>query len=168
MFFVYQIVKGNFPAAAAAYAPGCVYGSMANDNPAKGIVRVSDMLLIFFVFSHGKAPFLNNGRGRQHSLLSPSWLPTSKDRRGCQRWAQPIYLPLTGSAGFATSFFIIYKFKQVLNGHMKYFRNVHSQFKGRIISAAVSYTHLAANKIRITISWKIIPKRGLSFWKISL
>ena len=49
MLFAYQIVKGYFPTAAAAYAPGCVYGSVANDNPAKGIVRVSDMLLIFFV-----------------------------------------------------------------------------------------------------------------------
>ena len=27
----------------------------------------------------------------------------SKDRRGCQRWAKPIYLPLTGSTGFAIS-----------------------------------------------------------------
>ena len=72
MFFVYQIVKGNFPTAAAAYAPCCVYGSMENDNPAKSIVRVSDMLLVFFKFGHGKSPFLNNGRGRQHSLLSPS------------------------------------------------------------------------------------------------
>lgn len=31
--------------------------------------------------------------------------------------------------------FFIYKFKQVLNGHMEYFRNRHSQFKGGIISA---------------------------------
>jgi hypothetical protein len=29
------------------------------------------MFLILFVFGHGKSPFLNNGRGRQHSVLSP-------------------------------------------------------------------------------------------------
>ena len=58
MLFAYQIVKGYFPTAAAAYAPGCVYGGVANDNPAKGIVRVSDMLLVFFNLGHGKSPFL--------------------------------------------------------------------------------------------------------------
>ena len=31
-----------------------------------------DMFLILFVFGHGKSPFLNNGRGRQHLVLSPS------------------------------------------------------------------------------------------------
>lgn len=46
MFFVYQIVKGNFPTAAAAYAPGCVYGSVTNDNLTKGIVRILDLLFI--------------------------------------------------------------------------------------------------------------------------
>jgi hypothetical protein len=30
------------------------------------------MFLILFVFGHGKSPFLNNGRGRQHLVLSPS------------------------------------------------------------------------------------------------
>jgi hypothetical protein len=30
------------------------------------------MFLILFVFGHGKSPFLNNGRGRQHFVLSPS------------------------------------------------------------------------------------------------
>ena len=33
------------------------------------------------------------------------------------------------------SFFCINKFEQVLNSHMEYFCNIHSQFKGRIISA---------------------------------
>jgi hypothetical protein len=27
-------------------------------------------------------------------------ITTSKDSRGCQRWAKLIHLPLTGSAGF--------------------------------------------------------------------
>ena len=44
---------------------------------------------------------VNNKRGWQHFGLSSSWLHICKDRRGCQRWAKPIYLPLTGSAGFA-------------------------------------------------------------------
>ena len=58
--------------AAAAYASGCVYGSMPNDGLAKNIVCMPDMLLILFVFGHGKSPFLNNGRERQHFVLSPS------------------------------------------------------------------------------------------------
>ena len=36
------------------------------------IVCMPDMFLILFVFGHGKSPFLNNGRGRQHFMLSPS------------------------------------------------------------------------------------------------
>ena len=72
VFFFYQIFKRDFPFAAAAYAPGCVYGSMANDGLAKNIVCMLDMFLILFVFGHGKSPFLNNGRGRQHFVLSPS------------------------------------------------------------------------------------------------
>jgi hypothetical protein len=35
-------------------------------------VCMPDMLLILFVFGHGKSPFLNNGRERQHFVLSPS------------------------------------------------------------------------------------------------
>ena len=66
------IFKRDFPLAAAAYASGCVYGSMPNDGLAKNIVCMPDMLLILFVFGHGKSPFLNNGRGRQHFVLSPS------------------------------------------------------------------------------------------------
>ena len=53
-------------------ALGCVYGSVAKDSHAKGVVCMPDMLLIFFVFGHGKSPFLNNGRGQQHFVLSPS------------------------------------------------------------------------------------------------
>ena len=70
--FFYQIFKRDFPLAAAPYAPGCVYGSVANNSLAKGIVCMPDMFLILFVFGHGKSPFLNNGRGRQHLVLSPS------------------------------------------------------------------------------------------------
>lgn len=72
VFFFYQIFKRDFPLAAAPYAPGCVYGSVANNSLAKGIVCMPDMFLILFVFGHGKSPFLNNGRGRQHLVLSPS------------------------------------------------------------------------------------------------
>ena len=57
---------------AVSHAPGCVYGSVANNSLAKGIVCMPDMFLILFVFGHGKSPFLNNGRGRQHFMLSPS------------------------------------------------------------------------------------------------
>ena len=64
VFFFYQIFKRDFPLAAAPYAPGCVYGSVANNSLAKGIVCMPDMFLILFVFGHGKSPFLNNGRGR--------------------------------------------------------------------------------------------------------
>ena len=70
--FFYQIFKRDFPLVAAPYAPGCVYGSVANNSLAKGIVCMPDMFLILFVFGHGKSPFLNNGRGRQHLVLSPS------------------------------------------------------------------------------------------------
>ncbi|WP_445156381.1 hypothetical protein [Faecalibacterium wellingii] len=38
VFFFYQIFKRDFPLAAAPYAPGCVYGSVANNSLAKGIV----------------------------------------------------------------------------------------------------------------------------------
>ncbi len=72
VFFFYQIFKRDFPLSAAPYAPGCVYGSVANNSLAKGIVCMPDMFLILFVFGHGKSPFLNNGRGRQHLVLSPS------------------------------------------------------------------------------------------------
>ena len=72
VLFIYQIFKRDFPPAAASYAPCCVYGSVANDDFAKGIMRVPDMLLILFVFGHGKSPFLDSGRGRQRLLLSPS------------------------------------------------------------------------------------------------
>ena len=48
------------------------HDSVANDDFAKGIMRVPDMLLMLFVFGHGKSPFLDSGRGRQHLLLSPS------------------------------------------------------------------------------------------------
>ena len=85
MLFVHEVVKGDFLASAASYTPCCVYGSMPNDGLAKNIVCMPDMLLILFVFGHGKSPFLNNGRERQHFVLSPSWLPNSKDERGCQR-----------------------------------------------------------------------------------
>ena len=40
MFFFYQIFKRDFPLAAAPYAPGCVYGSVANNSLAKGIVCI--------------------------------------------------------------------------------------------------------------------------------
>ena len=56
VFFFYQIFKRDFPLAAAAYAPGCVYGSVANNGLAKGIVCMPDMFLILFVFGHGKSP----------------------------------------------------------------------------------------------------------------
>ena len=35
------IFKRDFPLAAAAYAPGCVYGSVANNGLAKGIVCIN-------------------------------------------------------------------------------------------------------------------------------
>lgn len=57
MLFVHEVVKGDFPAATASYTSCCVYGSVANDNLTKGIVGVPDMLLILFVFGHGKSPF---------------------------------------------------------------------------------------------------------------
>jgi len=72
VLFRYQVFRPDFPLAAAAYVSGGVYGSVANDSLSKGIVCMPDMLLIFFVFWHGKSPFLNNGRGRQHKMLSPS------------------------------------------------------------------------------------------------
>ena len=56
MLFVHEVVKGDFLASAASYTPCCVYGSVANNNHTKGIVSVPDMLLIFFVFGHGKYP----------------------------------------------------------------------------------------------------------------
>ena len=56
VFFFYQIFKRDFPLAAAPYAPGCVYGSVANNSLAKGIVCMPDMFLILFVFGHGKSP----------------------------------------------------------------------------------------------------------------
>ena len=74
MLFAYQIVKGYFPTAAAAYAPGCVYGSVTNDDLAKGIVRVLDMLLVLFVFGHGKSPFLNDGKRAAAHSLAVDWL----------------------------------------------------------------------------------------------
>ena len=55
VFFFYQIFKRAL--AAAPYAPGCVYGSVANNSLAKGIVCMPDMFLILFVFGHGKSPF---------------------------------------------------------------------------------------------------------------
>lgn len=85
MLFVYEIIKRDFPVAAAAYAPGCVYGSVTNDNLAKGIVRVLDMLLVLFVFGYGKSPFLNDGK-RAAALLAVALLITEQQRRaGCQR-----------------------------------------------------------------------------------
>ena len=48
---------------------GSVKGRMANNNPAIGIMGIVDIFLIGFVFSHGKSPFFDYGKGRQHSLL---------------------------------------------------------------------------------------------------
>ena len=51
--------------------------------------RIIKTLMDFFFFIKVKikmvcfsVPSLNNGRGRQHFVLSPSWLPNSKDRLG--------------------------------------------------------------------------------------
>ena len=66
----------------------------------KSSKSVSDLLLHVPLWGGGYS-VVNNKRGRQHFGLSSSWLLISKARRGCQRWAKPIHLPLTGSAGFA-------------------------------------------------------------------
>lgn len=39
MPFVYRIIKWDFPLTAAAYAPGCAYGGVMNDNLTTGTVR---------------------------------------------------------------------------------------------------------------------------------
>ena len=59
------------------------------------------MFLIGFLFSHGTSSFFRLWERAAALLAVAPRLPTSKDRRGCQRWAQPIHLPLTGSTGFA-------------------------------------------------------------------
>ena len=41
------IFKRDFPLAAAAYAPGCVYGSVSNNGLAKGIVCICVIMFAF-------------------------------------------------------------------------------------------------------------------------
>ena len=68
---IHQIVKGNFPFPPPAQLQNRIYGSVTNDNLAKGIECVLDMHFVGFIFGHGNSPSLNNNAGRQHSLLSP-------------------------------------------------------------------------------------------------
>ena len=62
------------------------------------------MFLIGFLFSHGTSSFFDYGKGRQHFWLSPLDYPPARTVGAVNggRSSQPIYLPLTGSAGFAT------------------------------------------------------------------
>ena len=55
--FLGQIFKGDFPFPFGIQHTGSVYGSMANDYPAIGVVGVLDMLFVFFL-GQGKSPFL--------------------------------------------------------------------------------------------------------------
>ena len=47
----------HFPFPFGIQHTGSVYGSMANDYPAIGVVGVLDMLFVFFL-GQGKSPFL--------------------------------------------------------------------------------------------------------------
>ncbi len=50
--------KGDFPFPPCRQHTGSVKGRMANNNPAIGIMGITNMFLIGFLFSHGKSPFL--------------------------------------------------------------------------------------------------------------
>lgn len=67
----YKGGKGDFPPPPRCQHTGCVNGRMVNNNPAKSIMCVLDMLLIFFKFGHGKSPFLNNVRGGSTPCCRP-------------------------------------------------------------------------------------------------
>ena len=59
-------------------------------SPALGNTRLwclADMFLIGFLFGHGNSPFLRLWERAAALFAVAPWLPTSKDRRGCQRWA---------------------------------------------------------------------------------
>ena len=51
------IFKGDFSFPLGKQHTGSVYGSMANDYPAIGVMGVLDMFFVFFL-GHGKSPFL--------------------------------------------------------------------------------------------------------------
>jgi len=104
ILLVHQIVKGDFPLPAFMYPPGCVYGCVANDNPAKSVVSVLDMLFVFFKLGHGKSPFLNDVKGRQHSLLSPLDYPIAKTGGAVNGGRSPFILTVDCSGWFCYLF----------------------------------------------------------------
>jgi len=61
--FFDKIFEGDFPTPFRPQYTGCVYGGVANDNLAKGVVCVLDMLFVGFKIGHGISPFLNMVRG---------------------------------------------------------------------------------------------------------
>src|SRR5699024_2037037 len=49
---IHQIVKGNFPFPPPAQLQNIIYGSVTNDNLAKGVKGVLDMHFVCFMFGH--------------------------------------------------------------------------------------------------------------------
>ena len=77
---IHQIVKGNFPFPPPAQLQDFIYGCMANNNLAKGIVMCTGSKGIVMCTGYAlcrlhlqswKFPLSDNSAGRQHSLLSP-------------------------------------------------------------------------------------------------
>mgnify|MGYP005867529065 FL=1 len=69
--FTHQIIKGNFPFPPPAQLQDFIYGCMANNNLAKGIVMCTGYALCRLHLQSWKFPLSDNSAGRQHSLLSP-------------------------------------------------------------------------------------------------
>ena len=67
---IHQVVKGNFPFPPPAQLQNFIYGSVTNNNLAKGIKCVLDMHFVGVLFGHGNS-LSDNSAGRQHFLPSP-------------------------------------------------------------------------------------------------
>ena len=101
---IHQIVKGNFPFPSPAQLQNCIYGSVPNDNLAKGVKGVLDMHFVGFIFGRGNFPFLIIVWGGSAPCCRP--LIAYQQRRA--RLSTAVRMrrsswPLTGSAGFAIS-----------------------------------------------------------------